>query len=248
MFAADLGWRHVHAWFPFAPPRAVRTLARQPAPSGIYASSYDPELAAWICARLAAGESLRAICRADASMPTEKTVWNWARAHPDFAAAKAMAVMFARDDRRALYAVKAEAREVRRARRVAERAAAGKAPDGRGWAAGSSGYGPTIAAAICDRVCLGEPLYRVCADPAMPSLGTVYNWLRAYPEFVALYRRAKEVAFDYVVETAADDAVWLGTEAASMRALERSVRAAHGRCAKLAPKGFADGVYGVVDR
>src|SRR5258708_3873989 len=57
-----------------------RTLAPQSAP-GIYASTYTPERGAAICRRLAAGESLRAICRADPAMPTEKTVWNWARAH-----------------------------------------------------------------------------------------------------------------------------------------------------------------------
>ncbi|WP_363201534.1 hypothetical protein [Phenylobacterium sp.] len=52
-------------------PNAVRTLAPQPHPRGIYASKYDPELAARICERLAAGESLRSICRADKAMPTE---------------------------------------------------------------------------------------------------------------------------------------------------------------------------------
>lgn len=40
-------------------------------------SSYKPEIAAEICARLAAGESLRAICR-DAHMPPESTVRGWA--------------------------------------------------------------------------------------------------------------------------------------------------------------------------
>lgn len=40
-------------------------------------SSYTPELAAEICERLAAGESLRAICR-DAWMPSDFAVRNWA--------------------------------------------------------------------------------------------------------------------------------------------------------------------------
>lgn len=39
-------------------------------------SSYTPEIAATICERLAAGESLRAICR-DAGMPHERTVRRW---------------------------------------------------------------------------------------------------------------------------------------------------------------------------
>jgi hypothetical protein len=40
-------------------------------------SVYTPELAARICARLASGESLRAIC-ADEDMPPESTVREWA--------------------------------------------------------------------------------------------------------------------------------------------------------------------------
>jgi hypothetical protein len=39
-------------------------------------STYTPEVAALICERLAAGESLRAICR-DAGMPPESTVRGW---------------------------------------------------------------------------------------------------------------------------------------------------------------------------
>lgn len=40
-------------------------------------SAYTPELAAEICERLAAGESLRAICRDD-HMPSDFAVRNWA--------------------------------------------------------------------------------------------------------------------------------------------------------------------------
>lgn len=40
-------------------------------------SSYTPEIAAAICERLAAGQSLRAICRDD-DMPAEATVRKWA--------------------------------------------------------------------------------------------------------------------------------------------------------------------------
>lgn len=40
-------------------------------------SSYTPEIAAAICERLAAGQSLRAICR-DEDMPAEATVRKWA--------------------------------------------------------------------------------------------------------------------------------------------------------------------------
>src|SRR5579859_300170 len=117
-----------------SPPRFTsrRTLAPQSAP-GLYHSTYTPQLGAAICRRLAAGESLRSICRADPSMPTEKTVWHWARAHPLFAKMKAHALATARAASLAAQA---------------ERDAARRAKIGRGkrtaWNAGIDGYGPAI--------------------------------------------------------------------------------------------------------
>src|SRR5947209_15570430 len=64
--------------------KSKRTLRRQRPPPGLYASTYDPVLGAAICRRVAAGESLRSICRDDPAMPTDKTVWNWARRHREF--------------------------------------------------------------------------------------------------------------------------------------------------------------------
>lgn len=46
-------------------------------------SSYSDEIAEAICARLAAGESLRSICRGD-DFPSTQTVFSWFRKHPDF--------------------------------------------------------------------------------------------------------------------------------------------------------------------
>lgn len=46
-------------------------------------SSYTQEIADAICERIADGESLRGICRAD-DMPNKVTVWRWLDAHPDF--------------------------------------------------------------------------------------------------------------------------------------------------------------------
>lgn len=53
-------------------------------------SLYTPELAARICERLAAGESLRAICRGD-DMPSDGAVRGWVNDHPEFAAQYAYA-------------------------------------------------------------------------------------------------------------------------------------------------------------
>lgn len=235
-------------------PQAVRTLARQPAPPGIYASKYTAELAAMICQRVAEGESLRSICRADPSMPTEKTVWNWARSHPDFAECWALARQMARRRAMAAHAAREAARQ---AKWAADEAAVKAGPaQGRvlyaggpgswgrpAWNRGLSGYDVGLTEAICDRLSLGETLQSVCCDPDMPCVATVYNWLRAHPEFAAAYRQAKEVAFSYLVDLAAEQSPWMGTGAKSLRELRRRVRAAHRRCAQLAPRVFAAGVY-----
>lgn len=47
-------------------------------------STYTPELADEICARLETGESLRSICR-DLHMPAEASVRRWVVSHPEFA-------------------------------------------------------------------------------------------------------------------------------------------------------------------
>lgn len=47
-------------------------------------STYTPELAAAICERLAAGESLRAICEPD-DMPAHSTVLRWVNVDKEFA-------------------------------------------------------------------------------------------------------------------------------------------------------------------
>lgn len=46
-------------------------------------SDYTPELASRICQELAAGISLRTVCKAD-EMPCVATIFNWFRKYPDF--------------------------------------------------------------------------------------------------------------------------------------------------------------------
>ncbi len=47
-------------------------------------SKYTPEIAALICERIAAGESVRSICR-KADMPGQTAVFAWLATHEDFA-------------------------------------------------------------------------------------------------------------------------------------------------------------------
>ena len=205
-----------------------RTLAHQPAPPGLYASTYTPELGAAICRRLAAGESLWAICRWDAAMPTEKTVWNWARAYEDFRLMKVHAQSVAR----------ARSLAARRAADAAARAAKGPAGGPRGRTGRPSGYEPGIANEIMTRVMMGEGLEAVCRDPAMPSVGTVYGWLRRHPEFLEDYRRSKAMVEEILVEQWCEPLPWLG-ERKSWPLLARTVRAAEQAARRLSLKRYA---------
>lgn len=184
-------------------PRAVRTLARQGKPPGIYASKFDWEVAARIAERVAAGQSLRSQCRADPAMPTEKTVWNWRRARPEFNELMEIANATARA--RSL-AAQAKRDTEKRAARAEARRARGFRP----FPPWPSGYSEAMADAICARLAMCESLTSVCRDPAMPSIGTVYYWLRRHPEFVERYRLAKSFGRDLLVDAARDNAWVLG--------------------------------------
>lgn len=220
-------------------PHALRTLKKQPHPPGIYASKYEFGLGLWICQRIAAGESIRSICRADPRMPTEKTVWNWARRHLEFRMMKAAALRVAR--RRSL-----AARDAANAPSVS--------PDGltpppsssrqgrKAWNAGLDGYAlmPETAEAVLQALCDGRALEEVCrTEPWAPSVGTFYNWLKRYPELLAEYRLCKAASCEHVEDRARESSPWLGSYAASMRALNAAERDGVRRAAKLAPKRYA---------
>jgi hypothetical protein len=59
-----------------------------------------------------------------------------------------------------------------------------------------STYCAATAHEICERMCEGESLVAICRDPTMPAFGTVYRWRRAFPEFAAMMREAREVQAD----------------------------------------------------
>ena len=54
--------------------------------------------------------------------------------------------------------------------------------------------------AICARLATGEPLSRICRDDGMPSLTTVYKWLREHEEFAKNYARAREDQADTLAD------------------------------------------------
>lgn len=63
--------------------------------------------------------------------------------------------------------------------------------------------------AICERLANGESLRSICKSDDMPSLATVFRWLRVHPEFSDQYARAREEQ----AEALADEIVEIADEA-----------------------------------
>jgi hypothetical protein len=206
--------------------KSRRTLAPQPAPPGLYESTYDVALGAAICRRIAAGESLRSICRADAAMPTEKTVWNWARAHPEFRAMKDHAFAVARS---ASLAAR-DAAELDRQLAFGGRYGRSGRP---------SGYSLELAEAILERLVMGEALADICRDRRMPSVGTVYNWLKKEPWFLEQYRLMKTGLEGVLAEIACERLAQPERERDFGPLIRRTVRAAERRARRLSLKRYA---------
>lgn len=53
-------------------------------------------------------------------------------------------------------------------------------------------YTQELADAICEELALGNSLRTVCEIEGMPSVKTIFNWFRTYPEFLQQYARATE--------------------------------------------------------
>ena len=121
-----------------------------------------------------------------------------------------------------------------RDRFVAAREAGGGVRRG-GWL---STYDPAICETICERLAEGEPLVRICAEPGMPSVGTVFNWLKSHAEFREMYALAREVQGHFMFDAVGqviDDATPQTAYLAKVKS--DGLRWQAGR---LAPKAFGD--------
>jgi hypothetical protein len=164
-------------------------------------SLFTAELGAEVCARIAAGASIMAVCR-DPAMPHRTTVRKWANRDPVFAGE--------------LWAAMRTARLARRVRDgEAAAALAARPPPAKGGSATS--YTWATAEAICRRLTSGESLVAIVRDPAMPCYGTVYNWLKKHAEFADLYVQARQVQADWLFDEAREvsleatpETVWVG--------------------------------------
>ena len=125
---------------------------------------FSAKLARRVCARVGSGESMVSICR-DADMPSRSTLTVWARTLPRFG------------------------RALRRAQAMGGWSGVGS---GRG-AQPPSGYDEVAAREIFARLCEGEALTAICADPGMPGTSSVYRWRDAEPEFARMMTLARQV-------------------------------------------------------
>jgi hypothetical protein len=198
-------------------------------------SQYHPRLGKIILARLREGETIAQVC-ADEEMPSAATLHRWRHMHAEFGAAyKRMAVERGRHRRMMARVTRERWLEWARIehklgrRRTRSWVAGGKSTYERGWAQ-----------AFCARVATGKAVYRICAEPGMPSAKAVYRWLKRQPEFEAMFMAAKRdgigrLAFE--AEMIADQALD-AISATQLRAIKRKVARLEGRIGRLTPKTY----------
>jgi hypothetical protein len=67
-----------------------------------------------------------------------------------------------------------------------------------------SSFTQEIADKICQELALGNSLRTVCLPDGMPSVASIFNWFRNYPEFLEQYTRAKQESADAMAEDVLD--------------------------------------------
>lgn len=67
-----------------------------------------------------------------------------------------------------------------------------------------SEYTQEIADKICEELAIGNSLRTVCKAEDMPAIRTIFNWFRAYPEFLLQYEKAKQESTDAMAEELLD--------------------------------------------
>lgn len=67
-----------------------------------------------------------------------------------------------------------------------------------------SKYSQELADKLCEGLALGKSLRTVCKSDDMPSVVTVFSWMRKHPEFLNQYTRAKEESADAMADEMLD--------------------------------------------
>ena len=178
-----------------------------------------------ICARVAAGESVRSLAGTP-GMPSRRCFRDWALRDPVFghelerAKAARNRAAIARDDAQV-------------ARQVA----------GQSWrrlwrtrGGSQTTYTAEIGEAICARIAAGESVMSIGADPSMPCAVTIYNWARRQPVFREAYAAAKAIGADMLFDLARE--VALEATEATVRSDRLRVQTLRWQIAQLAPKKY----------
>jgi hypothetical protein len=187
-----------------------------------------PQVAAAICGRVAGGESLMAVGR-DPAMPHRTTIRNWANRDADFRLRLGEAMREARLERRRLD------REVAAAKATARLGRPAPAKGG-----SQSSYTVEAGEAICRRLANGESLVAIADDPGMPCYGTVFKWLKAYPDFADAYATARMVQAEFFFDEARE--VALGSTHATVWSDRLRFDTIRWQTARMAPRKYCERV------
>lgn len=186
-------------------------------------SQYAPQIGAFICERIEAGETVADICR-QATMPSRATIYVWAKTIAEFAGMFDAARQAARQVRIDEETSHLETRRQRNGQARARRGVRG------------SSYTDAVGEAVCERLAAGEPLSAIGADPAMPSRSTLFNWLREHPDFRDMYRLARLQQAETHVELAWEIARAATPRTAGVAALQ--IRVLRWQASLLTPKKY----------
>jgi hypothetical protein len=203
-----------------SPGRGRRRMA-----DGTFEAMWSPKMAEAICGRVAAGESLAAICK-DPAMPHRTSVRNWRLRDEAFDRAFRAA-------RRTARLAEAGEQARRRAVVVTRMASARRGRGGR-----PAIYTPELAQQVCARLAMGESLAAICARAGMPKVATVYSWLRKDVAFADMYAEAREIQADLKFDLAWEVARRATPETVAVARLAFDV--IRWQAARLAPKRYGE--------
>lgn len=96
---------------------------------------------------------------------------------------------------------------------------------------------------ICEQMSHGRTLNKICAEPGMPSKGTVMEWvLKDDGGFAAQYARARALMLEHWAEEVADVADDCGTDNAEVAKARLRVDSRKWLLSKLRPEQYGDRV------
>lgn len=99
-------------------------------------------------------------------------------------------------------------------------------------------FSDDLADDICAKLAEGKSLASICRENNMPSIRSVYGWLRVYPEFLQAYTRAREDQADTMADIMTDIADTATADTVQQARLRIDTR--KWIASKLKPKKYGD--------